>query len=181
MRADVNTKLTQIQFVNIRGIRVKNPAIRVIRGSPFQNRRRRRVVGRVAQADEQPFRPAGLEQFFSLAVQDHERLAGCFAPDFHVLPAQLRADAGAERLGNGLLGREPHGQERRGIFVREAVGDFVRVQDTVDKAIAEFFVRRCDARHFDDVNAHAENHGTYDLRFAIDAQANSAGQKLNAL
>ena len=129
----------------------------------------------------QPLCPAGLEQFFSPAVQDHERLAGVLAPDFHVLPAQLRADAGAERLGNRLLGREPRRQERRGIFVRETVGDFVRVQDAVDKPLAEFFVRRGDARHFDDVNANAENHGIYDLRFTIDAQANSAGQKQNAL
>ena len=113
-------------------------------------------------------------------MQHHEWLAGFLAPDFHVLPAQLRADAGAERLGNGLLGREPHGQERRGILVRETVGDFVRMQDTVHEPPAEFFVRRCDARHFDDVNANAENHGIYDLRFTIDAQANSAGQKQNA-
>jgi hypothetical protein len=61
--------------------------------------------------------------------------------------------------------------------MRETVGDFVRVQDAVDKPLAEFLVRRLDARHFDDVNANAENHGIYNLRFAIDAQANSAGQK----
>ena len=172
MRAGVNTKSTQIQFVKIRGIRIKGSTIRVIRGLSFQNRRRRRVIGRVAQADKQSFRAAGLEQFFPLAVQDHERLAGFLAPDFHVLPAELRADAGAERLGNGLLGRESHGQERRGILVRETVGDFVRVQDAVHEPLAEFFVRRRDARHFDDVNANAENHGIYDSRFAIDAQAN---------
>jgi len=79
----------------------------------------------------------------------------------------LRADAGAERLGNRLLGREPRREERRGIFVREAVGDFVRVQDAVHKAIAKFFVRRRDARHFDDVNADAQNHGIYDLRLRL--------------
>ena len=31
---------------------------------------------RVAQADEQPLRAARFKKFFSLAVQDHERLAG---------------------------------------------------------------------------------------------------------
>jgi hypothetical protein len=65
------------------------------------------------------FRACARKQFFPLAVQHHERLAGFLAPDLHVLPAQLRADAGAERLGNGLLGREPRREERRGIFVRQ--------------------------------------------------------------
>jgi hypothetical protein len=38
-------------------------------------------------------------------------------------------------------------------------------------------VRRLHPRDLDDVNARAQNHGIDDLRFAIDAQANSAGQK----
>ena len=106
-------------------------------------------------------------------MQNHERLAGFLFANFHVLPAELRADAGAERLGNGFLGRKPRREERRGIFVRQAVGDFVRQQNPVHEPLAKFFVRRCDARDFDDVNARAQNHGIYDLRFAIDAQANS--------
>ena len=53
---------------------------------------------RVAQADEQPLRAARFKKFFSLAVQDHERLAGFLFTNLDVLPAQLRADARAERL-----------------------------------------------------------------------------------
>jgi hypothetical protein len=34
-------------------------------------------------------------------------------------------------------------------------------------------VRRLHPGDFDDVNADAENHAIYDLRFTIDAQANS--------
>lgn len=159
--------------MKICGVRVKRPALRIIRGSFFQNRRRHRVIRRVAQADEQIFCAARLEQFFSLAVQHHERLAGFLAADFHVLPAELHADAGAKRLGNRLLGREPRGDERRGIFMRQTVSDFVRVQNPVEKPLAEPLMRRLHPRDLDDVNAHAQNHGIYDLRFTIDAQANS--------
>lgn len=106
-------------------------------------------------------------------MQDHERLAGFLAADFHVAPAELRADAGAKRLGNRLFRRKPRGDERRGIFVRQAVSDFVREQKTVEKPLAEPLVRRLHPRDFDDVNADAKNHGIYDLRFMIDAQANS--------
>ena len=91
-------------------------------------------------------------------MQHHERFPGFLAPDFHVLPAKGRADAGAERLGNGLLGREPRREERRRVFVRETIGDFVRVQDAVHEPLAELFVRRGDAAHFNDVNAGAQDH-----------------------
>jgi hypothetical protein len=39
------------------------------------------------------------KQLFSLAAQHHEWLAGCLLADFDVLPAELRADAGAEDYG----------------------------------------------------------------------------------
>jgi hypothetical protein len=112
----------------------------------------------VADADEQLPRLARFKKFFPLAVQDHKRLAGFLFANLHVLPAELRADARAERLGNGLLGREPRRKERRGILVCQAIRNLVRQQDPVHKLLAEFFKRRRDARHLDDVNAGAENH-----------------------
>ena len=60
---------------------------------------------------------ASLEQFLPLAVQDDVRRAGVAAGDLHVEPAQLGADAGAERLGDRLLGGEARGQTWRGVFV----------------------------------------------------------------
>ena len=91
-------------------------------------------------------------------MQHHERFAGFLAADFDVPPAQLRANAGAERLGDGLFGRKAHGQKRRRLAMRKAVGDLVRQQNPADEAFAKFFMRRRDARHFDDVNAGAQNH-----------------------
>jgi len=108
---------------------------------------------RVAQADEQPLRAARFKKFFSLAVQDHERLAGFLFANLDVLPAQLRADARAERLRDRLLGRKPRGDERRGILVRETVGGFVRQQNPLPEPFAEFFQRRANSSDFDDVNA----------------------------
>ena len=70
----------------------------------------------------------------------------------------MRADAGAERFGNRLLRREARRQKRRGRFVRQAIGDFVGMQDAFEKPFAEPLVRGLDAGHFDDVYAEAENH-----------------------
>ena len=50
-----------------------------------------------------------------------------------------------------------------GLFMRQTIGDFVRQQNPVHEPLAEFFVGRGDARHFDDVNAGAQDH----LRFTI--------------
>ena len=113
---------------------------------------------RVAQADEQLPGLARFKQFLSRAVQHHERLAGFLPADFHVLPAKLRADAGAERLGNRLLGREPRRDKRRGMPVRQAIRHFIRQQNPLPEPLAEFLQRRRDARDFDDVNADAQDH-----------------------
>ena len=64
--------------------------------SSFQHRRHRRVILRVADADEQLLRLARFKQLLPIAVQHHERLAGFLSADFHVAPAELRADAGAK-------------------------------------------------------------------------------------
>ncbi len=98
------------------------------------------------------------EQFRALAVQHHERFARFLAPDLDVLPAELRADARAERLGHRLLGREPHRQKRRGRLVRQAIADLVRMQNPAQEPLAKLLMRRLDARHFDNVDAKAKNH-----------------------
>ena len=45
-----------------------------------------------------------------------------------------------------------------GRWCDEAVGDLVRQQNPVHEPLAKFFVGGRDARHFDDVDAGAENH-----------------------
>ena len=52
------------------------------------------------------------QQGLAFAVQHDVGLAGFFAADFHVLPAQLRADAGAKGLGDGFLAGKARRQKR---------------------------------------------------------------------
>src|SRR6266496_3256999 len=127
-------------------------------GNAFQNRHRRRMSLRVAQADQHRSPTARLRQLLPRLVQDHERLAALLAPDLHILPAKLRADPRAECLRDGLLRREPRRQEWRRRFVRQAISDFVRMQNPIQKALAKAFVRSLNPRHLDNVNADAENH-----------------------
>ena len=105
-------------------LRALNPIVILIFTFPISPSPRRNSP--CGSADVQPLGPPEPEQLLALAMQHHERFAGFFAPDFHVPPAQLRANAGAECLGDGLLGRKARRQERPGNFVRQAVGDFVR-------------------------------------------------------
>ena len=91
-------------------------------------------------------------------MQNDERLAGIFAAHFHVLPAELPADARAKGFGDRFLCRKTRGEERRGISMREAISDFGRAQYPVQKALAELLVGSADARHLDDVDAGAQNH-----------------------
>ncbi len=96
-----------------------------------------------------------LQQLFPGRMQDYERFAAFLASDLHIVPAKLRADARAEGLGNGFLGRKTRRQERRRHAMRQAVADFVRVQNALQKSLAKPFVRGRDPRHFDDVNSNA--------------------------
>ena len=99
-----------------------------------------------------------LEQKFAGVVEDDVGLAGFFAADFHVLPAKLAADAGAEGFGDGFLGGEASGEKGGRFLVGKAVRDFFGAEDALQKAFAEFFVRGANAFDFDDVNADAEDH-----------------------
>ena len=88
-------------------------------------------------------------------MQSHKRFAAFPVFHFHVMPAELRPDARAERLGNRLLRRKPRRDEWRGYFVRPAIGDFLRQQDALKETVAKALDLRRHARHFDDVNAEA--------------------------
>ena len=112
----------------------------------------------MADAEVDEVAAAFPEQVESLAVQHHVRLAGVVLGHLHVVPAELGADAGAERLGDRLLGGEPRGQKRRGILVPQAVLNLGGEQDAPGKPLAESLVRGADALDLDDVDASAENH-----------------------
>ena len=60
----------------------------------------------MAEADENHASVSLRQQLFAGFVKDNEWLATFLASDFHVLPPELRADAGAEGLGDCLLGGE---------------------------------------------------------------------------
>src|SRR4051812_1904295 len=109
----------------------------------------------MAKTEEDDAATALLQQLQPVAMQDDVRLAGIALRHFHVLPTELRADAGAERLGYGLLRGEARGQEWRRCLVGEAVGDFVRVQNALQEPLAELLMRSLDAGHFDNVDANA--------------------------
>src|SRR6266568_5492855 len=81
--------------------------------SALQNRHRRRVILGVAEAEMKFRAAAALEKFLPVVVENDKRLARFLAPHFQVLPAELFADARAERLGDRLLGREAGGEKRR--------------------------------------------------------------------
>src|SRR5260221_708328 len=97
-------------------------------------------------------------------MEDNKRLTGLFASHFHVLPSKMFADAGPEGLGNRFFGRKARRQERGRLPVQEAIGDFSRTQDAVQKAFPKLFIRSPDARDFNDVNASAEDHAKFPKR-----------------
>ena len=94
----------------------------------------------------------------SAVVQNHVRLAGFAATDFHVMPTKLRPDTGAKSFCDGFLCRKSRGDILRGVLKCGAVGDFTRAQNALDERIAESFERRFDAGNFGDVRADAETH-----------------------
>lgn len=69
----------------------------------LENRDGRRLRGRVTQADVHRRATTFAEECFALSVKDDIRFAGFFPADLDVLPAELRANASAEGLGNSFL------------------------------------------------------------------------------
>src|ERR1051326_5756698 len=137
----------------------------------LQNCHGRRVVVRVAEAEVKSRAAAPLEKLLAAVVQNDERLARFLAADFHVLPAELFANARAEGFGDGFLGREPGRQKRRRVPVREAIGDFRGPQNAVQKPLAEFPVGSGDACHFDDIDAGAQDHWSFRFSWSLFAKS----------
>ncbi len=126
-----------------------------LQGSALEYCQGGRVLLRVTEGQMQ-FAPAALlEKSFPAVMEDDERLAGFFAANLHVLPAKLRANAGAEGLGNRLFRGESRRQMWRGVSVRETIRDFVRPQDASQKTLTKLLVRRPDPSDFNDVDARA--------------------------
>lgn len=124
----------------------------------FQNCYRRGMDLGMAEADEHDAAIAFFQKPFAFVVQNDIRLSAGLAPDFHIVPAQLRADAGAKRFGDGLLRSESCREKWPGCLVRQTITDFRRMQDTIEKSLAEFFVRRRDAVHFNNIYANSKDH-----------------------
>src|ERR1044071_502729 len=113
---------------------------------------------RVAKADQDSPRFSLLKQPLASAMQNNEGFPTLFAAHFHVLPPQLSADSGAESLGNSLFSRKSRRQERRRNTVGQAITDFVRVQNPIEKPFPKALVRRPDPLDLDDVDPNSENH-----------------------
>jgi len=101
------------------------------------------------------------QQQQALVMQNDERFARRFSAYLKVLPAQLTANPGSERFGDGFLGGKARRQERRGIAVRQAIGEFTVAEDPAHKAFAEAFIGTANAVDLDDIHAGAENHVTW--------------------
>lgn len=97
------------------------------------------------------------EEALPPAVEDDVRLAGFLAPDFHIVPGQMRANASAKSFGNGFLAGESRGDKGARGFVGETVGEFVREENAAHEAIPVFFIRQFNAAHFNQIDAGAEN------------------------
>jgi len=118
--------------------------------SSFQNGHGGGVFSGVAEGEVDATGAAPGEQFQALAVQDDVGFAGIFAANFHVVPAELRANAGAKGLGDGFLGRKSGGQKWAGNFVGETVGRFGGMKDAIEKSFAVPLARGFNAVHFDE-------------------------------
>ena len=70
---------------------------------------------RVADAHENVFAVRDSNNFLPLPCRTTNGSPDSPVRDFHVLPSQLRADAGAEGLGNRFLGGKPRRHKRRGM------------------------------------------------------------------
>jgi hypothetical protein len=91
-------------------------------------------------------------------VQHDVRFAGFLAADFDVLPAQVRADAGAKGLGDRLLARENARPETAPALCATGNRPVRTDAESASGNGRQTAGGRFDALHFDDVNAGAENH-----------------------
>src|SRR3984885_2151271 len=78
--------------------------------------------------------------------------------DAHVAPPHAGADAGAERLGAGLLGGKTLGVGFDPVAPPFGAGTFGRREDAIDEAIAVALDDLGDTTHVGNVGADAEDH-----------------------
>lgn len=116
------------------------------------------VLNGVGKAEVKAGGFAGAKELFAFAVKDDVGLARLFAADFDIVPADARADAGAERFRNSFLGGETGSYKRCGVLVRQAVIEFATDENAQGKTFSEFFVGSTNSGDFDQVDAGAEDH-----------------------
>lgn len=117
------------------------------------------VLSGMAQRDVQFAATSEFQQREGLVMQDHERFTAFPALDFDIVPAKVATNAGSKSFGNGLLGGETDGEERAGVFMREAIFDLGWEENAVHEALAESFEGGTDSVDFDNISADPENHG----------------------
>src|SRR5580698_4719965 len=100
----------------------------------------------------------GVEAPLGAAGQLHGRPPRRQVDDAHVAPPHAGTDAGAERLGAGLLGGEALGVGLDPVAPPLGAGALVRREDAIDEAIAMALDDLGDAAHVGNVGADAEDH-----------------------
>ena len=75
--------------------------------------------------------------------------------DLEVAPAHAETQAGAERLGGRLLGREARGEVRHGVAPGPAVGDLALGEDAAQEALVPARDDVAHARNADEIHADA--------------------------
>src|SRR5690606_16159408 len=93
-----------------------------------------------------------------VAGQRQGRLAGRQVHHPHVAPIDVGAHPGAERLGAGLLGREPFGVAPRRVGLAVRAGALELSEDPLFETVAETVQRGLNAPNVRQIGADADNH-----------------------
>ena len=112
--------------------------------------------GGVRQCDEAARGVEGLEQGEAVAVEDNRWGFSWVVHDFDVLPGEVCANAGSERLRNGFFGGESGGVRGDGVCEGGAVGLFACGEESVEEGFAVAFDGGAEAVDFNEVEADAE-------------------------
>src|SRR4051812_47201524 len=91
-------------------------------------------------------------------MHDDVGFTAFLSTDFHIMPAELGADARAERFRYGFLRCESRRQKRPRFFVRQTIADLTRQQNAIHESLTKFFIGSFDAGNFDQINSDSENH-----------------------
>src|SRR5262245_28227920 len=124
----------------------------------FEHDERRRHAALVGQADVNGANPPALHQRGERRGELEVRPTRGVVHDADAVPVHGRADSGAHRLGERLLGGEPLGEVGGWLPVAGEAGELTRHEDLVREAIAPAFERLLDAGDLHQIGADAENH-----------------------